>query len=234
MGQLEDATYVRSAVKLFALTTFVAFAVSVSCSLPAHCEDAMVTEPGGQQLQTSEKNLRIVSIKVRGNSQIPTEVILAHVDTKIGDKFDREKLQKDLRTIGNMGSFDPCSLRCDMELIPPNDVAVTISMQEKDLFGWFDRNTGKFNVPAFNETSWRIDDVGLRRSGRWGLWRRQPENRIPGYDRRRFSVVDAAGVVTTYALWIPGDSVDLDQFLNGPAQEYRGVDALRTSFGESI
>ncbi len=53
-----------------------------------------------------KKNVLIADIIIHGNKRIDDEGILNVIESKKGEKFDQEKLDRDLRTIYKMGFFD--------------------------------------------------------------------------------------------------------------------------------
>jgi outer membrane protein insertion porin family len=70
----------------------------------------------------------ISSIQVKGNKRIEGDAILAIIDTQKGDRFDQAMLNKDVRTIYNMGYFDDVQIETEDEV---NGKAVTINVIEK-------------------------------------------------------------------------------------------------------
>ncbi len=59
-----------------------------------------------QTSQTSQASQTIESIDVIGNRRIPKETVLSRVYTRVGDVYDEAALQRDLRSVWNMGYFD--------------------------------------------------------------------------------------------------------------------------------
>jgi len=57
-----------------------------------------------QTLQTPNPN-RIEDVQVRGNRRIPTATILYNLQTKMGDTFNPDVIQRDIRTLSNIGDL---------------------------------------------------------------------------------------------------------------------------------
>lgn len=57
--------------------------------------------------------VQIHKIRVTGNKRIESEAILAVIDTKEGDKLDKDQLDKDLRAIYRMGYFEDVRIEID-------------------------------------------------------------------------------------------------------------------------
>jgi outer membrane protein assembly factor BamA len=61
----------------------------------------------------AEAPSRVVwDILVDGNRLVPTDDVLKLIKTKRGDKFDRDKVIQDLKSINGLGYFDEQGLMC--------------------------------------------------------------------------------------------------------------------------
>jgi outer membrane protein insertion porin family len=72
-------------------------------SLPSR--PVLAQQPGGAQ------DVSIEEIEIRGNRRIPRESILYYVQSKPGDRYNKELIQRDFEAILNLGLFDPLKTR---------------------------------------------------------------------------------------------------------------------------
>jgi outer membrane protein assembly factor BamA len=78
----------------------------------------------------SEDSLTIGDIRVEGNRLVPTEDILHEIKTARGDKFDRDAITEDLKSINKLGYFEPYSLQVAPELMDGNKVLLKFGVHE--------------------------------------------------------------------------------------------------------
>jgi outer membrane protein insertion porin family len=72
--------------------------------------------------------VQVDSVLVRGNKRIEAEAILAVLETKKGDRFDRAKLDKDLRSVFAMGFFKDVDMEAEDG---PKGKTVIVNVNEK-------------------------------------------------------------------------------------------------------
>ncbi|MBW1613203.1 MAG: outer membrane protein assembly factor BamA [Deltaproteobacteria bacterium] len=76
--------------------------------------------------------IQIDSIAVKGNKRIETDAILAVIESRKGEKYDQDTLNKDLRSIYQMGFFE--DVQIDTEDCPGGK-SVTFKVSEKPSIG---------------------------------------------------------------------------------------------------
>ncbi len=59
----------------------------------------------------SQESKLIESLDVQGNRRFTDEEILRHIKTRPGERLDQERVQADLRSLSELGVFDPSSTR---------------------------------------------------------------------------------------------------------------------------
>ncbi len=69
------------------------------------------TQPAPQQPAPPPR--RVVAIEVRGNERVPTEQILAAIQTKVGEDVTDEKIRADVRAIVELGFFADVTARLE-------------------------------------------------------------------------------------------------------------------------
>ncbi len=85
--------------------------------------------------EDSVPDVMVTNVGVSGNSQVTSEYILGVVSTKVGDKLNRDILQKDVEAIYNQGffAFVDVDLRDELAFDGSGGVAVTFSVQENPI-----------------------------------------------------------------------------------------------------
>lgn len=77
-----------------------------------------------------QKNVLISDIKIEGNKRVSDDAILNIIESKKGEKFDQEKLDRDLRTIYKMGLFDDVNVETSDG---PGGKIITFNLVEKPI-----------------------------------------------------------------------------------------------------
>jgi outer membrane protein insertion porin family len=78
--------------------------------------------------RTYDEGITVKEIDITGNNLVKAEDILKQMNTKVGEKFDRDAIQKDLKTIYEMGYFTE-----RIKAVPqsgPNGIKLRIQVEE--------------------------------------------------------------------------------------------------------
>src|SRR3990167_8245051 len=78
-----------------------------------------------------DKATTIKEILVEGNRLIPEEHILSTIDSKVGSKFDKDKVLSDLEALDNLGYFVRDSIQASPEQTD-NGVLLKIRIEENN------------------------------------------------------------------------------------------------------
>ncbi len=78
------------------LSAFIVTFIWLSLALPAHARPLAVAQ-----------DVLIEDIEIRGNRRIPRETILFYIQSKPGDRYDRNLIQRDFEALLAQGWFDP-------------------------------------------------------------------------------------------------------------------------------
>lgn len=106
--------------RLMRVAAFAAVLVIISSSSVA------IAQPSGQDNKPRE----VVSVKIENNKGISTETILSKIRTKIGDKFNQDALNEDLKRLYATEYFTDVSI--DVKETPEG-IAVTFIVEEKPI-----------------------------------------------------------------------------------------------------
>ncbi len=134
----------------------------------------------------------VVSVGVKGNSQVTSNYILGVVETKAGDTLDRDKLQKDIEAIYNQGFFSFVDVDLNTE---PNGVGVVFSVQENPIVEdiTFTGNTVYKSETLMKEVFTQVGTVFNRVFFRNDLDRIQDKYHKDGYVMVRVADVNIQG-----------------------------------------
>ncbi len=75
-----------------------------------------------------KENILISEISINGNKRVSDDAIINTIETQKGDKFDQERLDRDLRTVYKMGFFDDVSVQPSDS---PEGKIITFTVVEK-------------------------------------------------------------------------------------------------------
>ncbi len=78
----------------------------------------------------SQQSQLIESLDILGNRRFTAEEILRHIKTRPGERFDQERLQADLRSLLELGDFDPSSTRVFTEVGMRGGIHVIFEVRE--------------------------------------------------------------------------------------------------------
>src|SRR5438094_897163 len=73
----------------------------------------------------------IARVAIEGNVRVEEDAIRVHLRTQVGQPFDRDTLDRDIRAVYAMGFFD--QVDADVSPAPENHVAVTFRVKERPL-----------------------------------------------------------------------------------------------------
>ncbi len=83
-----------------------------------------------QQPQTSEQDVLIEDVEIRGNRRIPRESVLYYLQSKPGDRFSREQARRDLEAVISTGWFDPLQTRLLEDIGPRGGKIIILQVRE--------------------------------------------------------------------------------------------------------
>lgn len=113
----------------FSLTPAYAEGTAGDTVIKAEIEKDALAAPGQAPAELPEGDLTVEDVTVEGNRLVSDEDILNVIQTRRGDRFDRDQVMKDLKAINGMGYFDDRSLQAVPEL-GGSGVLLKIRVQE--------------------------------------------------------------------------------------------------------
>lgn len=142
-------------------------------------------------------DVTVTFVGVSGNSQVTSEYILGVVNTKTGEKLNRDTLQKDIEAIYNQGFFAFVDADLREELAPDGSegVSVTFSVQENPIIDsiTFTGNTIYKNEQLMKEVFSQVGTVFNRVFFKNDLDRIQEKYHKDGYVMVRVADVQIEG-----------------------------------------
>jgi hypothetical protein len=109
------------------VSILASFFICTQMPVPGICNP---TDALTEQSINAEHGCRLGSIRIEGNHRIGEEQIRERMKTKIGDKYDREAIVRDLRSIYCMGCFDGRGFRVNPEFCGKDEISLTIHVKE--------------------------------------------------------------------------------------------------------